>query len=395
MRIKSKLKAIPLAMLASPFAVAEPVLEEVVVTAERRETSLQSTPAAIVALTGESIESAGINNLNELTLTTPGISISGINRNQQYVSMRGNVTEGGDAGLAQSIGFFIDGLYFGRSSLFNQNLSDIERVEILRGPQGTLWGHNIVGGSINVITKDPTEELKANLKVSTGKYSRREVSGGISGGLAENMAGSLSFTSEKADGYVTNLDSGQDLNSEDVYLVRGKLVWDVAENFTAKLTGTYQKDTSGMNARVFVPGPDAVMKLAPPPVPVPPEALLVFEIPENYEEETYQRSAIGTNDFETKVLSLSLDYALDNGITLSSLTGRIESNGFVDNFGFFPFPESYGKIERDHGYEDEAFSQEFRIAGESESVFWQAGVYYYNASNVQAQSTGNWGLRFT
>ena len=395
MRIKSKLKAIPLAMLASPFAVAEPVLEEVVVTAERRETSLQSTPAAIVALTGESIESAGINNLNELTLTTPGISISGINRNQQYVSMRGNVTEGGDAGLAQSIGFFIDGLYFGRSSLFNQNLSDIERVEILRGPQGTLWGHNIVGGSINVITKDPTEELEANLKVSTGKFSRREVSGGISGGLAENVAGSLSFTSEKADGYVTNLDSGQDLNSEDVYLVRGKLVWDVAENLTAKLTGTYQKDTSGMNARVFVPGPDAVMKLAPPPVPVPPEALLVFEIPENYEEETYQRSAIGTNDFETKVLSLSLDYTLDNGITLSSLTGRIDSSGFVDNFGFFPFPESYGKIERDHGYEDEAFSQEFRIAGESESVFWQAGVYYYNASNVQAQSTGNWGLRFT
>ena len=94
-----------LAFIANPSLAegGELVLEEIVVTAERRETSLQETAAAIVAITGASIESAGINNLNELTMSTPGINIQGINRNQQYVSMRGNVTEGGDAGLAQSI----------------------------------------------------------------------------------------------------------------------------------------------------------------------------------------------------------------------------------------------------------------------------------------------------
>lgn len=368
-------------------------LEEIIVTAERRETSLQETPAAIVAITGESIESAGINNLNEMTLMTPGINIQGINRNQQYVAMRGNVTEGGDAGLAQSIGFFIDGLYFGRSSLFNQSLADVERVEILRGPQGTLWGHNIVGGSINVITRDPTQELEADVKLSIGNFDRREISGRIAGGLSDSVTAQLSFAREEADGYVTNLDSGQDLGSEDVYLLRGKLVWDITDNFRAKLTGTYQNDTSGMNARIFLPGPNAI-RTPPPPGRTGP-VLSEFVIPENFEEETYQRSAIGTNDFETSVGSLDLEYTFDNSVKLSSLTGFVKNEGFVDNFGFFPFPESFGKIERDHLYEDESFSQEFRLSGETESVFWQVGTYYYDASNEQGQSTGTWGLPFT
>ncbi len=222
--IKRLTAAITMAIASTTVIGQDISLEEIVVTAERRETTLQSTPAAIVALTGDSIESSNINNMNELTLTTPGINISGINRNQQYIAMRGNVTEGGDVGLAQSIGFFIDGLYFGRSNLFNQNLSDIERVEVLRGPQGQLWGHNIVGGSINVITQDPTQEREGDLKITAGNYDRREISGRFAGGLSDNVAGQISFTSEDSDGYVTNLDGGQKLGSEDVYLVRGKLV---------------------------------------------------------------------------------------------------------------------------------------------------------------------------
>lgn len=393
--IKTRLSAAIAMAIASTTVIGQDIsLEEIVVTAERRETNLQSTPAAIVALTGESIESSNINNLNELTLTTPGINIQGINRNQQYISMRGNITEAGDAGVAQSIGFFIDGLYFGRSSLFNQNLSDIERVEILRGPQGQLWGHNIVGGSINVITKDPTQETEADLKVTAGNYSRKEVSGRIAGGLSDNVAGQLSFSSETADGYVTNLDSGQDLGSEDVQLLRGKLVWDINERFTAKLTGTYQQDNSGMNARNILPGPD-VTRTPPPPGRKGP-ILSTFSTPQNYEEETYQRSAIGTNDFEVKVVSLNLEYELDNGMTFTSLTGLLDSSGFVDNFGFFPFPESFGKMERDHGYNDEAFSQEFHLSGGADtSLFWQVGAYYYDATNEQNQSTGTYGLPFT
>lgn len=369
-------------------------LEEIIITAERRETALQSTPAAITAMTGELIESANINNLNELTLTTPGISIQGINRNQQYISMRGNITESGDAGIAQSIGFFIDGLYFGRSSLFNQSLADVERVEVLRGPQGQLWGHNIVGGSLNVITRDPTQENEADLKVTMGNYDRIELAGRIAGGLTDNLAGQISFSSETADGYVTNLDSGQDLGSEDVQLVRGKLVWDVSDKLTAKLSATYQQDNSGMNARNFVPGPD-VIRTPPPPGTLAP-ILSSFSIPTNYEEETHQRSLIGTNDFEVKVLSLDLQYELDNGMTLSSLTGSVNSDGFVDNFGFFPFPDSFGQFERDHAYDDSAFSQEFRLAGgEDTDLFWQVGAYYYDATNEQRQSSGTFGLPFT
>ncbi len=392
--IKRLTAAITMAIASTTVIGQDISLEEIVVTAERRETTLQSTPAAIVALTGDSIESSNINNMNELTLTTPGINISGINRNQQYIAMRGNVTEGGDVGLAQSIGFFIDGLYFGRSNLFNQNLSDIERVEVLRGPQGQLWGHNIVGGSINVITQDPTQEREGDLKITAGNYDRREISGRFAGGLSDNVAGPISFTSEDSDGYVTNPDGGPKLGSEDVYLVRGKLVWDINDQFTAKLTGTYQQDNSGMNARNFLPGPDAIR--TPPPPGREGPILSTFSIPENYEEETYQRSAIGSNDFTTKVVGLDLQYELDNGMTISSITGLLNNSGFVDNFGFFPFPEAFGKIERDHGYEDDVFTQELRLSGgEDSNVFWQVGAYNYDATNEQAQSTGTWGLPFT
>lgn len=369
-------------------------LEEVIVTAERRETSLQSTPAAIVAITGASIEEANINNLNELTLTTPGISISGINRNQQYISMRGNITEGGDAGLAQSIGFFIDGLYFGRSSLFNQSLADVERVEVLRGPQGQLWGHNIVGGSINVITKDPTQETEADIKLTAGNYDRQEISGRIAGGITDTLAGQLTFSSEKADGYITNLDSGQDLGSEDVQLLRGKLLWDVTDKLTAKLSATYQQDNAGMNGRIFLPGPDAIRTPPPPGTTAP--ILSTFSIPENYEEETHQRSLIGTNDFTLKVLGLDLTYELDNGMTISSLTGLLDSSGDVENFGFFPFPDAFGQFDRDHSYSDEAFTQELRLAGgDDSSVFWQVGAYFYDATNAQDLTSGTSGLPFT
>ena len=370
------------------------MLEEVTVTAERRATSLQETPAAITAVTGETIESVSINHLNELTLTTPGINIQGINRNQQYISMRGNITETGDAGAAQSIGFFIDGLYFGRSSLFNQSLSDVERVEILRGPQGTLWGHNIVGGSINVITKDPTQETEAEVKVSAGNFSRVELSGRLAGGLADNIAGQITFSSETSDGYVTNLDSGQDLGSEDVQLIRGKLVWDVTDQLTAKLTGTYQTDTSGMNARNFLPGPDAIITPPPPGTTAP--VLLRFEIPENFEEETFMGTAIGGNDIDTKVLSLNLDYEFANGVTLSSLTGRVDSGGRVDNFSFFPIPASHGFLTRDTDYDDETFSQEFHLSGgEDSALFWQVGAYYYDATNSQFLQNRAFAPRFT
>jgi iron complex outermembrane receptor protein len=380
---------IPTSIFAQDGSLA---LEVITVTAERRETSLQNTPAAIIAITGAAIESSNINNLNELTLTTPGINIQGINRRQQYVSMRGNVTESGDPGVAQSIGFFIDGLYFGRSSLFNQSLADIERIEVLRGPQGQLWGHNIVGGSINVITKDPTQEFQGDVKLTLGNYGRKELSGLIAGGLTDTLAGQLTFSSEKADGYVTNLDSGQDLGSEDAQLVRGKLVWDINENLTAKLSATYQQDKAGMNARNFLPGPDAVLTI--PFGPGAGRVLDTFVIPENHEDVTYQRSQIGTNDFELKVLGLDVEYQFANGMTLSSLTGLLDSSGEMENFGFFPFPERYGTFDRDHAFDDEAFTQEIRLSGgEDSSVFWQVGAYYYDATNAQDFTSGTSGIQ--
>ena len=398
---KNKMRSAPLLYAVAIFTAAAAnaqnssvALDEITVTAERRATSLQNTPAAITAITGDAIEAVRVNHLNELTLTTPGVNIQGINRNQQYISMRGNITETGDAGAAQSIGFFIDGLYFGRSSLFNQSLSDVERVEILKGPQGTLWGHNIVGGSINVITKDPTQETEADLKIAIGNFNRVELAGRVAGGLTDKLAGQFTFSSETSDGYVTNLDSGQELGDEDVQLFRGKLVWDITDKLTAKATATFQKDTSGMNARNYLPGPDAIITPPPPGTTAP--VLLTFAIPDNFEEETFMGTAIGGNDIETTVFSLNLDYDFDNGMRFSSLTGLIDSGGLVDNFSFFPIPASHGLISRDTDYDDSSFSQEFHLSGgDGGALFWQVGAYYYDATNEQFQQNRAFAPPFT
>ena len=369
-------------------------LEEVIVTAERRDTSLQETPAAIIAVTGETLEAVGINNLNEFTLTTPGINISGVNRSQQYIAMRGNVTKAGEPGAAQSIGFFIDGLYYGRSSMFNQSLADVDRIEVLRGPQGTLWGHNIVGGSINVITRDPTQDTEAQLKATVGNHGRKEISGRIAGGLTDSVTGQISFASETADGYVTNLDSGQDLGSEDAWLVRGKLIWDAADNLTAKLSVSQQVDTSGMGARNYLPSPTAIITPPPPGRTAP--ILATFDVPADYETKTYMGDDIGSNDIVTRSASLGVEYRFDNGMTFSSLTGMVDADGDVNNFSFFPIPESHGGLSRSTEYKDESFSQEFHLSGgEDGPVFWQVGAYYYNATNEQNARNKTSGLPFT
>lgn len=395
-RVIKSILGLSILSIATPMVAQDSslALEEIVVTAERRAQSLQDTPAAITAVTGETLEAASINNLNEFTLTTPGISISGISRNQQYISMRGNITEAGEAGAAQSIGFFIDGLYYGRSSLFNQSLADVERVEVLRGPQGTLWGHNIVGGSINVITRDPTQETEISLKATAASHGRREVSGRIAGGLTESIAGQITFSSESSDGYVTNLDSGQELGSEDVALVRAKLIWDINDRLSAKISASRQEDTSGMNARNYVPGPTAIITPPPPGTTAP--VLAAFDVPANFETETHMGTAFGTNDITSDSLSLQLKYEFDNGLTFTSLTGQVDSGGDVNNFSFFPIPDSHGNLRRSTTYSDESFSQEFHLAGGSDSsLFWQVGAYYYDATNSQDATDMAWGLPFT
>ena len=161
---------------ASPLQARE--LEEIVVTAERRAENLRDVPNAITALSETTVEQAQIHDLTDIATRIPGLTFSPFSPGQNIVALRGASSNDDGAGTDNSVSVFVDDVYLGRVSNINPEMFDIERIEVLRGPQGTLYGKNTIGGAINVVSTQPnTQELEGKLRVNVGNYERREVAG--------------------------------------------------------------------------------------------------------------------------------------------------------------------------------------------------------------------------
>ncbi|MCY3731261.1 MAG: TonB-dependent receptor plug domain-containing protein, partial [Rhodospirillaceae bacterium] len=170
-------------------------LEEVVVTAERRAENLQEVPNAITALSADTVERSDIHDLTDIATRIPGLTFSPFSPGQNIVALRGASSNDDGAGTDNSVAVFVDDVYLGRVSNINPEMFDIERVEVLRGPQGTLYGKNTIGGAINVVSTRPnTEEFEGKVRVNLGNYQRRDIAGLISGPLGEGWASKASFS---------------------------------------------------------------------------------------------------------------------------------------------------------------------------------------------------------
>jgi iron complex outermembrane recepter protein len=203
-------------------------LEEITVTARRRQESENDVPLSMVAKTGEYLAEHHIDDLSQLDKIVPGYVFSALSTDPApAIFLRGIGTYSESDGVDASVGTAIDGVVTtGRSSALSGEFNDIERVEVLRGPQGTLFGKNSSGGLVNVVTKDPTQELTGNFNVGTGSYGAFKVNGTISGGLiGDELLGRLSVYKSERDGYITNVLSGQKLLNDDQEGVRGTLLF--------------------------------------------------------------------------------------------------------------------------------------------------------------------------
>ncbi len=155
-------------------------VEEVLVTAERRTESLQSTPLSIVAFTGENLESANIRNIEDLQAFLPNVSIGGsvpIGNSAPNFSIRGIGQTSGRANNEKGVGLYVDDIYYPRATGAIINLLDVERIEVLRGPQGTLFGRNTIGGAIRYISNKPTDQLEGRLTATYGEFDRSDIEG--------------------------------------------------------------------------------------------------------------------------------------------------------------------------------------------------------------------------
>lgn len=231
-----------LGCLASPVIASEEgrgVLEEIVVTAQKREERLQDVPLAITAFSGDYLERMGIKNLQELTSYTPSLRfLPGNSIRNASLSVRGIGSNGQNAGVAGSVGLYLDGVYIPRQAGLLNNLADINTVELLRGPQGTLYGVNTPAGLLNVNTRRPSDTFEGKVTVGMGNFESREVTGYLSGPLGDNVFGRVTYWSTGNEGTVKMIQGGH-TNSFDDTGVRGRLLWAPSDRVEYEVIADY------------------------------------------------------------------------------------------------------------------------------------------------------------
>jgi iron complex outermembrane receptor protein len=309
--------ALPAAALAQ--ASARPndnALEEVVVTAEKRAEGLQNIPIAITALSDATLQRAGAKEVGDLVQLTPSLQF-GTRSTNIFIAMRGIGQAGQDIGSQSGVTVSLDGVPLLNHFMMNPAFLDIERVEVLRGPQGTIAGRNATGGAINIHSKGPTAGDDGSLSVTVGDRGRRGVRGHVNTSFSDQLAGRLSFQREVADGWLKNAFLGRRNDNTDVAEVRGQLLFTPTDTFSLRALVDYTRDRSD-------PGFAQILRRADPARPTVPE-LPTYIYPRNDPDNlTFYFNEPNRRDVESVRATAIATWAITPDITLTSTTGFID-----------------------------------------------------------------------
>jgi outer membrane receptor protein involved in Fe transport len=224
--------------LSPAQAQDEDVTEEIVVTATGRTAALQDVPIAVTAVAGEQLENSGADDLRDLTQVAPSFSMgTGQSATATTARIRGIGTGSDNVGFESAVGIFIDGVYRARPGAALSDLPELERVEVLRGPQGTLFGRNTSAGAISVVTAGPDFAPGMSLEGTFGFDDLEEVGtrAMVNMPLSDSFAVRFDGSVRARDGYVTDLISGDDINNRDRYTARGQALWDISSDASLRI----------------------------------------------------------------------------------------------------------------------------------------------------------------
>ncbi|MEM1103420.1 MAG: TonB-dependent receptor [Pseudomonadota bacterium] len=358
------LAALPGAAQAQVFA------EEIVVTATKREQSAQDIGISVTALSGEQITALGYTNAQQVTALAPGVSTIQPNGESNYaVAIRGAANSDFTTNVESPVALYVDEVYISQSSGSGFQLFDTERVEVLRGPQGTLFGRNATGGLIHYISVKPQDELGGYGSVSFGRFNRVRTQGAINVPLSDAMAARVSFATHQGDGYVTNrFRPDRDLNNANDVAGRVQLSFAPNDQFDLLFSASYgrQDIRTGFFEYVSAPLPTGEGQ---PTSPNPALGGYVdldgdvfageYDFPGRNFLETWNATVTGNYDFGAATLTSITDYR-------SVQRDYIEDSDAspVNYFNFYLTTDA------------EQFSQELRLAGDNERVNWVAGAYF-------------------
>lgn len=349
--------------------------DEIVVTATKRPQTLQEVPIAVSVVGAETIQKAQINDLIDLQTVVPSLRVTQLqNSSQTNFTIRGFGNGANNPGIESSVGVFIDGVYRSRSAAAILDLPTLERVEVLRGPQSTLFGKNVSAGAISITTKLPTFDWSGNVEASYGNYDQMLFKGTLSGPLSDNVAFRVSGSANKRDGYYTNIVDGTDQNERNRWALRGQLLWEASDALTFRVIGDYNKlDENCCGAVTLLNGPATQVIAAPPP----------FGLGEEISDGTDPFSRNVAVDTETnnkltgKGISLQADWELGDGFAqLTSITAYREQSDTANTDVDFSGAD-LAQNPQDRKYE--TFTQEIRLSSVGDNRFdWMIGAFYFN-----------------
>ncbi len=339
------------------------VLEEIIVTAQKRAESIQDVPAAITALTGANLETRQITNIASLVSAVPNVDF-GTYGGVARIAVRGIGFDTINPGAEGRIAYHVDGVYISRPSATVGTFFDVERVEVLRGPQGTLYGRNATGGSINVITRAPTNELDGYLRVGYGNYDQITTAGAIGGPLTEGVRARIAFNTEDRDGYGRNIVTGRDIDNAQRRGVRGALSFDLSTSATIDLTADYYHENDRSYGNHFLGQGNAFVQ--------PIGLVLGGQVPADRRDIANPIDPRNDRTFWGLAARAEIDLG---GPMLRSITGYRDSQYEVRTdldatsapLSTFFFREKARQI-----------SQEFQLAKEEGTLQYLAGLYYFD-----------------
>lgn len=341
--------------------------EEIIVTANRREERLQEVPISVTALSPQVLERSGITNTFQLSQSVPGLTVTRANSAVQP-TLRGIGTRSAAPGDESNVAVYLDGVYQPSMAAGAFNLLNVERVEVLRGPQGTLFGRNSTGGLINVITTDPGRDFEARAVASYGSFDTRSVQGYVSVPLGPTLAANLTALWGRSDGYLRDFSrGGRRVSPSEDFAIRGKLLFEPTDDLSFKLTlarfesraptflniTPYRGNTS---ARSLANNPSVTLPTGP------------YQVQPTVEpdQNLRQNSAAFEARFDLGFASLQSTSSYQRTIA----GGTVDSDGTPVNLGFASSTET----ERSRYY-----TQELRLLSTGGGPFrWILGGFYFN-----------------
>lgn len=343
-------------------------LEEIVVTAQKRSENLQDVPIAISAVTATALAASGIRTTSDLSTAVAGLNVTRTTEATVF-TLRGVGTQGGSTGQDSAVATFIDGVYMPSMAGATFALNNIQRIEVLKGPQGTLYGRNATGGAVNVITRTPQHDFAMKAAIGYGNLQTMESSLYATGGLTRSIAADLAVYYRNQDkGFGTNRIIGRDVNKSGDILVRGKLLFDPTDTTRITLAGDWGR-TYGSLAIAYRPVPTSQL--------VNGTGFAQFVAAGNgyYDSSSEFMPAINTRAYGG---SAKFEQEIGSALTLTNILAYRGSKGFqrveVD-------ATPLKIIDAPLFNQEKQWTEELQLAYESDSIKAIAGVFYMDASS--------------